>query len=293
VRLAAVAACVAALVAAPFVLAQVTNRYVVATDPAAKGYPRNLAVVFVSPPKYVLDYMGRGGNDAAWKGPRYQATERASLGGLASLGWSAGVYREPSNQRTILAHLVHDWEVIQRGTEPIERRVGGRAAGTIRGTWLLTQGSVMAGEARYEAGLVFPLCGRTLLVNVSALTPSGDSAGGSMGFGEYVIEGMKPTEWNKLQVLETLKGIRLEGNLPAGLVTVARRGGRIAGKVTDCNRHPLAAQAVVLERRSGSSWTRAAAGKTTAAGTYSLRFRGAGTYRVVAGGKRSAPVRIA
>lgn len=280
------------LVAAPLVWGQVTNRYAVASDPDAKGYARNLSIAIVSPPKYVLDYAGRLGNDAEWKGPRYQATGDPTLGGVAGLGWSAEIERSPSTRATVRKNLLQGWPVVAGGTEPVERRVGGRAVGTLPGTWLLTQGTVMAGEARYEGGIVFPICGRTALVEVSALTPAGDSAGGAMGYGEYVIEGMKPTAWNREQVLATLRAVRLEGNLPAGRVTAARRGGAIAGRVTDCNRHPLAGQAVVLERQSGRRWTRAAAGKTTATGAYSLRVRGAGTYRVAADGRHSAPIRV-
>lgn len=291
-RTAAILLGIAALATAPLVWGQVTNRFVVADDPNARGYARNLAIVIASPPAYVLDYAGRLGNDAQWKGPRYQATGDATLGGVAGLGWSAAIERAPSTRITLRKNLLQGWKIVAGGTDPVERRVGGRAVGSLPGTWLVTQGSVMDGEARYEGGIVFPLCGRTALVEVSALTPSGDSAGGDMGYGDYVIEGMKPTEWNLQQVLATLKAIRLDGNLPAGRVTAARRGARIAGKVTDCNRHAVAGQAVVLERQSGRRWARATAGKTTASGAYSLRARGAGTYRVVAGGRRSAPLRI-
>jgi hypothetical protein len=282
---------VAALAAAPLVWGQVTNRYLVASDPDARGYARNLSIVIVSPPKYVLDYAGRLGNDAQWKGPRYEATERPSLGGLAGLGWSADIELAPSNRATVRKNLLQGWEVVASGTDPVERRVGGRVVGSLPGTWLITQGSVMAGEARYEGGIVFPLCGRTALVEVSALTPAGDSAGGAMGFGDYVIEGMKPTEWNRAQVLATLRAVRLEGNLPAGRVTARRRGGSIAGSVTDCNRHALAGQAVIVQRRVGRAWQVVSRGKTTASGSYSVAARGTGPFRVVAGTRRSGSIR--
>lgn len=119
IRLAVLVTFAGALVAAPLVLAQVQSRYQVASDPEARGYPRSLVVVIDSPPDYVLDFVGRLGNDASWKGPRYQATGRASLGGDASLEWSAGIYRTPSNRQTIVANLVQDWDVILEGTEPI------------------------------------------------------------------------------------------------------------------------------------------------------------------------------
>jgi hypothetical protein len=282
----------AGLVAVPLALAQVTNRYQVASDPEGKGYPASLAVVIASPPDYVLDYVGRLANDAQWKGPRYQATGNASLGGEAALGWSASIEKKPSNRQTIIDGLVQDWMVVQEGSEPIERRVAGKSVGTLPGTWVLTQGSVMAGEARYEAGLVFPLCGRTAHVWISALTPASDSAGGAMGFGEYrMANGQAPTIWNREQVLATIRGISVEGSMPAGRITAARRGGTIGGRITDCNRHAVAAVAVRLERLVGKRWQTAVRGKTKADGSYALPARGAGPFRVVSGSKRSSAIR--
>lgn len=281
------------LATASLAFAQVQNRYLVASDPNAKGYPRSLQVVITSPPEYVLDYGGRLGNDAQWKGPRYQATLRPSLGGESGLGWSAGIYRTPSNRQTIIDNLVHDWTPVAEGSEQIERRVGGRDVGTLTGTWVLTQGSVMAGQARFELGLVFPLCGRTAYLGISALTPASDSAGGSMGFGEYrMANGTLPSAWNRQQVMLTAEQVSLEGSLPPGRVAARAAGRRVTGSATDCNRHPVAAVAVRLERQSGRRWVRAAAGRTTATGTFSLPARAAGTYRAVVGGRRSAPVRV-
>lgn len=280
----------AACVAVPVALAQVTNRYQVSTSADGKGYPASLAIVIASPPDYVLDYMGRFGNDAQWKGPRYQATGRPSLGSDATLGWSASIEKKPSSRQTILGNLVHDWTIVQEGSEPIERRVAGRSVGTLPGTWVLTQGSVMAGEARYEAGLVFSLCGRTAYIGISAMAPSGDSAGGAMGFGEYVIMGTKPTIWNREQVLATIRGISVDGSMPAARLTAARRGRAIAGRATDCNGHAGAGLAVKLERRVGKRWTLAARGKTRADGSYSLAAKGAGPFRAVIGATRSRAI---
>jgi hypothetical protein len=280
-----------AVAAAPFALAQVTDRYQVASDPEAHGYARSLAVVLVSPPDYVRLSRGRLGNDGTWKGPRYQATLRPSLGADATLDWSVSIEKYAATRASIMKTLVHGWKPVAQGTEPIERRVGGRATGTITATWVLTQADALAGEARYEAGLVFPICGRTVRLWIDALTPSGDSAGGTMGYGEYYVKGsIPPTTWNRDQVLATIKGIALDGNLPAGRVTAARRGGAVAGTIADCNRHPLAGQAIVLQRRSGSAWKSAGTGKTRANGSYSVHARGAGVYRVVAGTRASNSV---
>ena len=140
--------------------------------------------------------------------------------------------------------------MILEGSEAIERRLGGRDAGTSAGHLGLDPGDVMAGEARYEAGLVFPLCGRTALLDISALTPSGDSAGGAMGFGEYMIMGTKPTLWNRDQVLATIRGISVEGSLPASRL-VARSAGRgsAAPLETAPARRPPASRAARAQKR--------------------------------------------
>jgi hypothetical protein len=283
----------AAFAVASLAMAAVQNRFQVASDPLGKGYPRSLAIVIDSPPDYVLDSIGRLGNDGHWKGPRYQATLRPSLGSDSTLDWSAGLYREPSTRATIIANLVHDWAPIQEGTEAIERRVGGRSAAPITGTWVLTKAPPMAGDARYEAGLVFPLCGPSAYLGISALTPSTDSAGGTMGFGEYrMANGSKPSDWNREQLLATIRGISLAGSLPASRVSARAVGRRVTGSARDCTRAPSAGLQVTLERRVGRRWVRAARGRTSAAGAFALRARSAGTYRAVVGSRRSAAVRV-
>ena len=79
--------------------------------------------------------------------------------------------------------------------------------------------------------------------------------------------------------------------MPAARLTAARRGKAIAGRVTDCNRHPAAGLAVKLQRRVGKRWLRAAAGRTRVDGSYSLPAKGAGPFRIVVGSKRSAAIR--
>jgi hypothetical protein len=286
----------AALAAAPFVLAAVQDRITLRGQSGnpTDHYSPSLAIVVVSPPEYNRGccYDSNGGE---WTGPRYQATGRPSLGADSKYDWTVGVaVKAGATRAALIANLTHDWPVVSEGPQQVRHRVGNRAAGTIAGHWILTR-STFGGDddARMEAAVGFPLCdGNTGYAKFSLLIPSGNSAGGSIGFGDYVINGMRPTDWNTAKAMQAIRGIWAEGNRPTGSVTARRRGAAIAGAVTDCSRHPVAGQAVVLERRSGSSWSRAAAGKTSLAGAYSLRTRGAGTYRVVSGGKRSAPVRL-
>lgn len=284
---------VAALVVAAPLLGAARERYPLAADPEAAGYPASLAVVLVSPADYVHESTGRLGDDGVWKGPHYQATMRASLGGDATIDWNVLVERATNARSAFLDNRAQDWGVVEQGTEPVERLVGGRPAAPIQASWFLTQAPPMAGEARYETGLTFSICGgRWAIVRFSALEPSGDSAGGSMGYGDYLVKGsIKPTVWNHDQMIESLHGVQLEGSLPAGRVTAARRGRTVVGSVTDCGRAPFAGQSVKLERRAGKTWKRVAGGRTTAAGRFVLVARTPGTYRVTAGSVRSAPLR--
>jgi hypothetical protein len=270
-----------------------TERFPVGSDPDARGWSSALHVVLVSPAEYEREYVGRGGDDGQWIGPEYWASRLRTLGGRAAVDWSVDIARAASGQAALGAQWVHDWPETERGVEQIERLVGGRQAASIPGEWILHKADYQSQLAQYEAAVVFSVCGRFAVVNVSALSPAGDSAGGAMGFGEYYVKGSeRPSVWNRTKVLEALQNVRLEGNLPAARLTAARRGRNIAGTATDCNGAPLAGARVVLERQAGRRWVRAATGATTATGAYSVRTRAAGRYRAVVGTKRSVPLRV-
>ncbi len=285
-----------ALVAAPLVVAAVQDRITLRGQSGnpTDHYSPTLAIVAVSPPEYKRGccYDSNGGE---WAGPRYEATGRPSLGADSKYDWSVGVaVKAGATRAALIANLVHDWPVISEGRQLIKHRVGGRAAGTIPGNWILTRSPFGgADDARMEAAIGFPLCdGNTAYARFGLLLPSGDSAGGAMGFGEYVINGTRPTVWNAAKAMQAIRGISVEGNRPAIRVTARRRGAAVAGSVLDCSSHPVAGHAVRLEQKAGSAWRAAGNGKTGAAGTYSLAARGAGVYRVVAGARRSNSVTV-
>jgi hypothetical protein len=285
-----------ALVAAPLVLAGVQDRIALRGQSGnpTDHYAPSLALVVASPPEYKRGccYDSNGGE---WVGPRYQATGRASLGGDSKYDWSVGVaVKAGATRKALIENLVHDWPVVSEGVRQVPHRVGGRAAGIVAGHWILTRSPIDgAADARMEAAIGVPLCdGNTGYARFSLLLPSGDSAGGAQGFGEYLISGTRPTVWNAAKAMQAIRGIRLEGNRPSARVTAARRGAAIAGKVLDCASHPLAGLTVKLERRAGSRWTVARTGKTGAGGAFVLATRGAGTYRVLAGTRRSGAVTV-
>jgi hypothetical protein len=285
----------AALAAAGLALAQVQDRIVLKATGGndLAHYSPALAIVAVSPPEYKRGccYDSNGGE---WVGPRYQATGRPSLGADSKYDWTVGVaVRAGGTRAALIANLTHDFPVVSEGKQQVKHRVGGRTVGTIGGYWVLTRSTFDgADDARMEAAVGFPLCdGNTAYAKFSLLVPSGNSAGGSIGFGEYVISGMRPSDWNAEKGMQAIRGIRLEGNRPAARVTAAARGRRVSGRVADCNAHPLGGLAVQLERRSGS-WRTVSSARTSAGGTYSLAARSAGTYRVRAGTRTSASVRV-
>lgn len=295
-RKVAIAIGVGALVVTPVVLAQVQDRIPLRglSGNPTDGYSPALAIVAVSPPEYERGccYDSNGGE---WTGPRYEATGRASLGADSKYNWTVGVaVKAGATRAALIANLTHDWPVVSEGRQQVPHRVGGRAAGTISGHWILTRSTFSgADDARMEAAVGVPLCdGNTAYAKFSLLLPSGDSAGGSQGFGEYLINGTRPTVWNAAKAMQMIRGIRLEGNRPGARVTAARRGASIAGKVVDCANHPLAGLTVRLERRAGGTWQTARTGKTGAAGTYALATRGAGVYRVVAGTRSSSSINV-
>ena len=257
-------------------------------------YSPTLAAVAVSPPEYRKGccYDSNGGE---WVGPRYEATGRASLGDDSTIDWTVGVAVRASDTRAaLIANLTHDWPVMSEGEQQVEHRVGGRTVGTIRGYWVLTRSTFFgADDASMEAAVGFPLCdGNTGYAKFSLLKPSGNSAGGAMGFGEYRINGMRPTEWNAEKGMQSIRGVRLEGNRPIARVTATARGRRVSGRVADCDTHPLAGFAVQLQRRNGRSWRTVSSARTSASGTYSLAARSGGTYRVRAGTRSSVSLRV-
>jgi hypothetical protein len=291
---------VAALLAAPVAWAQVEERLSVGTYlqgvNAAQGrYSRALFVVLASPPEYNRGSVGRFGNDGDWVGPPYAATLRPSLGGNSSMEWGiAFEFDTADGFQAITDNLVHDWPEIERGQVAVQHRLGARTVGTIPAVWSLTRSTFHGAiDAAYEAGIAVPICGGFAMVHLSTLQPSGDSAGGSMGFGDYLVKGsVKPTVWNRQQLRLAIDGVRVEGPLPATRVTAAARGRRISGRVSDCYGHAVAGARVTLERRVGRRWARAASVVVGASGAYAAGVRAAGVYRAVVGARRSATVRV-
>ena len=289
-------AAVAALSAAALAFAQSDGRVALRglEGNPTDHYSPTLAVTTLSPPEY-----NRGccddSNSGVWVGPRYQATANASLGSNATIDWSVGIAVGVRDLRSaMIANLVHDWPVVDEGEEAVDHRLGGRVVGSAAGRWILTREPVGGDNAaRFESAIAFPLCdGNTAYARFSMLSPSGNSAGGSIGYGDYVIAGRRPSDWNAEKGLESLRNVALEGNRPASRVTATARRGAVLGQVQDCDRHGVGGATVQLQQRSGRTWRTVTSGRTNATGNYTLRARTPGMYRARVGTRTSPAVRV-
>lgn len=292
-----VACAVALLVTAP-ASAQAIER--ISASDHERGYPKGTAVVLVSPASYDRDVIGGFGDDGTWKGPPYASTI-AGLGDDSSMDWDVSFdERSGSAEQAILEGLqglVQDWPEIERRTVAVPWRSGNRDRGTLAGLLVLTRAPAMAGDARYEAALAFRIPGYPfIIVRFVTFQPSSDSAGGAMGFGDYVIEGVAPSVWNRQQIDLAVPGVSIESVLPPRRVTARASGGRVLGTVLDSLGEAVAGARVTLQEQIRGAWKKVRTGRTDAEGDYALRGTGAGRYRVLAalagGSARSRVVRL-
>ena len=278
-RLALLGVLMLGLAAAP-ALAGVSDR-VRAAPPgmnATAAFSAGLWINFTSPPDYRRGccYDNDGGQ---WLGPRYAATGYPSLAGDSAIDWGYSPVRAANAQAAVRDNLVHaDGREVASGTVAVPHLVGGRNAGSISAFYVITQLSEMAGNARHEGGLAFPL-GRGMYAHASwsLLSPCCDSAG---PYGTYRVNGVLASAWNRAQVEAAVRGVALDGSLPPARLTARRSGRRVRGVTTDSFGHPVARATARLERRSGRRWRLAASSRTSTTGSYSLSARRPGTYRV-------------
>ena len=215
----------------------------------------------------------------------YVFSGNASISAASTLDWGAVFTRgNPTAEAAARANLVHDWPVSATAAVTVPHVVGGRRVGTISAFELLTKEPV-TNSARFEGARAIPLCrGAYAVARVSALTPSTD--GDSFG-NVYTVEGRLAGDWNREQVLATLAALTLEGNLPPRRVTARASGRRVVGTARDCRGDALAGARVRLIPRGPSS-------TTTANGSFTLRARKRGVYRVAVtvGGSTATSARV-
>jgi hypothetical protein len=239
------------------------------------GLPAGLVVELASPAAY--DRQSVSGDSGRWTGPRYEERGNPANSGFAALDWKMSFdEREGGDAEAITtANTVHrDWEREQRGQISVPHAVGTRVVGTIVGYYvMLTPGT--GNDARFEGVVAFPLDVNLYAVaHFEAFEPPNDS---------FVVNGSSSASaWNRGQILLSLVGISLQGNLPPKIVAARayQRGRIVKGKVVDRFLDAVLGAPVSLERLTGGSWVRVAGTRTSPRGFYAVRARKRGTYRV-------------
>ena len=114
--------------------------------------------------------------------------------------------------------------------------------------------------------------------------------------GAVTVNGLSSRAWNRRAAELALKSVALEGALPINKVKARARGRSVKGKVLDIAGQGVGQAHVILQRRAGGGWRKAAEGASSLTGTFSLKAPGSGQYRVVAtfgsASARSKAVRV-
>lgn len=251
-------------------LAQDVDRVQVGGSNATRGFSRALFLTVTTLPEF--HRTGFDGNSGGWEGPVCDFAPNPRLSGPISLTWSVGFDDDVrSAEQAAREVLTFEWTTIESGAVPVTHLVGGREAGTIPGVYLLTDARSQTGY--HESGLGFSL-GRGVYA-AAAFWSRGNAL-------ECTVRGMPVAAWHRQTARAAIGQVRVEGNLPPARVTARARAALVTGSVSDSFGHPNIGVAVRLEKRVGRRWRTVRSGRTVATGTYSLRTRGGGTYRVVA-----------
>lgn len=207
-----------------------------------------------------------------WEGPVCDFPPNPGLSAPISLTWGVGFDdAAQSAEEAARSQLTFEWTTVESGPIAVPHLVGGAQVGTIPGFFVLTDARSQVGY--HESALAFPL-GRGVYAAVEFW-----SRGNGL---ECTVRGVPVATWHRQTARAAVQQIRLEGNLPPGRVTARASAGRLRGAVTDSFAHPDVGIAVRLEKRVARRWRPVRSGRTAAAGAYSLRTSGPGTYRVVA-----------
>jgi hypothetical protein len=291
--LGAVSACLAIVV--PSALAAVIDRVQVGVpgNAATRGFSPALAVTLTVPPGLARAccYDGVSG---AWAGPRYEATGNPSRGDTSRVVWYVDFDRGKSSMRTLARRAAwRDGDELQARNVSVPHVVASHRVGSLSGFELIE--AEPAPSARQLAVVVVSL-GRGLraVITFDLSSPFSDSAGTE---GDFVIAGMRPSQWNLIQAKAAVRRVGIEGTLPPARVGIRASGRLLAGKVTDQFGHPTSESPVKLQQRTGGSWQVVGKGTTLTTGRYALTATGRGQFRVVAtlagSSARSRVVRIA
>jgi hypothetical protein len=238
--------------------------------------PPGLTLALASPPRFGT--AARAPESGRWLGPRFDSTTVPGLAGNSAIDWSIALNTTATSaDAAAVAATTLGFPEDQRGQIAVPHLVGKTQVGTIQGFYLLRVAANTPDNARAEAALAFPLgAGVFAVARFTLLDPPNDT---------FRVEGgVMPTSWNRGQAFIALAGVRVEGNLPPAVVSIrADRTGRLVrGRVVDGFSNRVLGAQIVLERRTGSGWTRARVTRTNKQGGYVVRAPARGRYRVTA-----------
>jgi len=231
-------------------------------------------LALASPPRFAS--ASRAPESGRWLGPRYDSVTVPGLAGSSAIDWSIALdTTSQSAEAAAISRNKLGFGEDQRGHIAVPHMVGKTVVGTIQGFYVLDVAANTPNNAQAEATMAFTLGQGVLAVaHFTLLEPPSD---------DYRVEGgILPTSWNRGQAFIALAGVRVEGNFAPALVSIRAGRGAVRGLVLDAFRHRVVGAQLALERRVGSSWRRVAARRTDRRGSYSVRVRQRGRYRVTA-----------
>ena len=244
---------------------------------------RGLSVEVTTLPEYVT--TGFDGGAGGWRGPRCETYGPPALGRALTVTWSVRQSSAGSAALALDGALAFDWPVVERGTVQLRHVVGGREVGTIPAAFVVTDSRAETGY--HESAVAFPLArGRFAAARFW-------SAGNLLS---CEVRGEAVNAYHRRIARAATRQLRVDGSLPPARVLARAFGRRVAGSVRDAVGHPVSGVAVVLQRRTGRGWRKAASARTRSTGAYVLSVTRPGLYRAVATlqriSARSAPVRV-
>jgi hypothetical protein len=243
---------------------------------ATRGFSPALGIFLTPPAGWTrATYTSLAGE---WTGLHYRASKNSSIENTARMNWSVAFTRGKKSLPT-LARRANGagFPEVAAAKVKVRRVVGGRRVRPLS-AFVAIDAEALPG-ARHEATLAIDLSRHlTALVSFLALDPAAYDTGAG---GTVSIDGKPASQWNREQIQAAIDGTFVDGDLPPKRVTAKRAGPAVKGKVTDSFGQPLAEAQLLLQKQAGHRWKTVRKGATTERGTYKLRGRGSGRYRVV------------
>ena len=194
----------------------------------------------------------------AWE-VAFARTSRSAKSVAQAAGW--GKYPQVAARKRTVRHVL-----------------GGRGLGKIKAYSVVDQEA--APFAKTQAALTLDL-GRKVKATIlwTFENPESDTDASS---GAVTVNGLSARAWNRRAADLALKSVVLEGALPVNKVKASARGRTVKGKVLDIAGQGVGQAHVILQRKAGGGWRKAAEGASSLTGTFSLKAPGSGQYRVIA-----------